>query len=179
MADTNITIEGLGAVEEHLTKLSREASRKIARNALRKGGEAMREAVTASAARLERSPYRGPNTSALPLGALKSDIRKGATTDEDGNPSEWIGPGKYTAHVARFVEYGHRQVKGGQSRLLKSGKTRGPGREAAAPAPAYPFIRPAYEATAERCVEIMADSLIADVEKSADGSAVADAPEVA
>jgi HK97 gp10 family phage protein len=170
MADTNITIDGLAAVDEHLAALSREAARKIARNALRKGGEVMRDAI------MERAPERPdlPSGTALPVGALAADIRMGATTDDGGNPSEWVGPGKFTSHAARWVEYGHRQVKGGRSRLLKSGKTRGPGKEMGEPVPAHPFIRPAYEATAEKTIEVMVESLVADVEKSAGGSSVVD-----
>jgi HK97 gp10 family phage protein len=119
---------------------------------LRTSGPEMDKAIRAGArvikaAVQERAPVldkKTPGSSALDPGALQRGIR--VYVPKDVKPTEaHIGPSKKVAYVARFVEYGHRQVHGGYSKVLPGGKTRGPGIAAEKDVPAYPFIRPAYE----------------------------------
>lgn len=55
-----------------------------------------------------------PSGRALPVGALKADVTL-EVRRESGLLMAVVGPGKLTAHVARWVEYGHRRVRGGYS----------------------------------------------------------------
>jgi len=79
--------------------------------------------------------------------------------------AETIAAGKLTAHVARWVEYGHRMIRGGRSRLLPNGKTRGPGKQIGF-VDAHPFIRPAYEATRQEVISTICTTLTTELEKA-------------
>jgi HK97 gp10 family phage protein len=171
MANTAMRVEGLRETFAHLQAMGADKARPIIRKALRKGGLVMREAIAVRAATLTKTQTRQPRSSALPISALRSDIGVHAYLSDDGDLGVWIGPGKYTTHPARFVEYGHRNVKGGWSAFNKPGKGigfRGPGREVGN-VPPYPFIRPAYESTVEEMINVTADSLVTDVERIAAG----------
>lgn len=61
-------------------------------------------------------------------------------------------------HIALWVEYGHRQVTGG--RLTKEGK--GPGRLVGTVEP-HPFMRPAFDASADAAIDAFASSLDASL----------------
>jgi hypothetical protein len=101
----------------------------------------------------------------LPDGALKSDITVTTHRYKDGTPYVTVQPGKYTARVAQWVEYGHRLVRGGYSKVLKNGKTRGIGKVIGDVA-AHPFIRPAYEASRDAVADIIGKTLVAEIEKA-------------
>lgn len=162
MADeVSIQFEGLTELEQDLTAIGDEKRvKKIIRKALRAGGTVMQAAIE------ERAPERPelPSGTALPPGALRADINMVATTDEAGATALSVGPGKYTKHVASWVEYGHMMVVGGR-RSLKNGKVSGKGRLTTVngteltQVPAHPFIRPAYEASREAAAEAIIDSL--------------------
>ncbi len=131
----------------------------IERKALRKGATITRDAIAA------RAPVRPdlPSGTALPQGALANDIVLRAYTDSDGRECVSVQPGKLTDHVAGWVEFGHRLVQGGYSRMdRKTGKTRGPGKEAGQ-VPAHPFFRPGTEESVEAAVSAIQESLSADV----------------
>lgn len=159
MGGFSVDILGLKELDAKLSEMSTEMSTKIVRKALRAGGKVMQEAI-AEAAPVKADTARGGTS--LPPGTLKSDIIVTLGRDDEGSPAAIVGPGKYTAHVANFVEYGHRQVTGGYSNI-KNGKASGPGKSTGQ-VPAYPFIRPAYEATREASVEAMITSLRNGVE---------------
>lgn len=126
--------------------------------------EAMSEGVKAGAAVIaeamrEAAPvldHRRAKSTALPPGALKDDIRVSSIRkDKDGYVEAEIGPGRRTQHVALWVEYGHREVRGGESKALGDGKTRGPGREIGR-VPEHPFLRPAFEESEGKALEACA-----------------------
>ena len=102
----------------------------------------------------------------LPNGALRSDIVVRMTRDDDGTLIAVVGPAKLTRWVARLVEYGHRLVRGGRSRVLKNGKTKGPGKEIGT-VQAHPFIRPAYEASRQQVADAICKTLATEVEAAA------------
>ena len=154
-------IEGLKELDAKLAELGTTAAKRVIREALKQGGYVFQLAVE------ERAPERPalPSGTALPPGALKLDIVVEMGTDDEGLPAAIIRPGKYTAYVARFVEYGHRLVKGGY-RSMKRGKMRGSGHDIGE-VPAYPFIRPGYEAAREEAVRVTCESLASGIEKAA------------
>ena len=108
---------------------------------LRAGGEVFQAAIA------ERAPERPdlPSGTALPPGALKTDIELHRGRSDEGLPAVIVSPGKYTQHVARWVEYGHRLVRGGYNKKGKGG----PGKEVGSVA-AYPFIRRRMRRSAKR-----------------------------
>ena len=125
------------------------------KKALRAGGAVMKEAL------VERAPMmleeKTPGSDSLEPGALKDGMRVLIIDGENG-PEALIGPNAKVAHVARWVEYGHRQVSGGYLKLLGNGKSRGTG-TAGVDVPAYPFIRPAFESTINDALKAQAESL--------------------
>lgn len=163
MDDFSIEINGLSELEAKLSGMSTKDATRAVNRGLAAGGEVFRAAVAESA------PMRPDLRSgtALPPGALKSDIIKRRTRDKDGTPVEVVGPGKYTRHAAVWVEYGHRLVRGGYSKLdKKSGRYRGPGK-AVGQVPAHPFIRPAFERVAETATTAAIEKIVEELEQSA------------
>jgi hypothetical protein len=122
--------------------------------ALGKGGNVIATAMIERAPMLEEHQ---PGSDQLEPGALRDDTRVAFEIIE-GQPVALIGPGGKTAHAARWVEYGHRMVTGGYSKVLPSGLTRGPG-QAGEDIPAYPYLRPAFEASVGEAVEVVSASL--------------------
>ena len=145
-------IEGLKELDRKLGELGTKAARRVIRKALKAGGEVFRVAVA------ERAPERPDlhSGTALPPGVLARDIEVDMGT-ADGLPAAIIEPGSYTRHVARWVEYGHRLVKGGHS-SMKRGKLQGNGAQIG-DVPAYPFIRPGYEASRAEATKVTCESL--------------------
>jgi HK97 gp10 family phage protein len=125
------------------------------RKALHNGGKVIADAI------VERAPVLDAKTAhstSLDPGALKGDIGV-RMHSEDGEQYAYIGPGKLTRHVARWVELGHRDVHGGYSHGADEGKFRGPGVAGEEDVQAYPFIRPAYEASEEAALAEVAATL--------------------
>lgn len=148
MADgLDISITGLGELDHAMQDMGEgQAAEGICRRALRAGGDVMKGAIAANA------PVRPalPSGTALPPGTLQSDITVTVTRESPESFSAWIEPGKYSRHVASWVEWGHRLVKG------KKGKVVGD-------VVAHPYIRPAFDANEELAAAAMAESITADV----------------
>ncbi|HTF67029.1 MAG TPA: HK97-gp10 family putative phage morphogenesis protein [Edaphobacter sp.] len=161
----DIRIEGLADTKAMLENLSTQAAERAIRKALRAGSSIEEEAIR------ERAPVRPdlPSGTALPPGALANDISSTIRKVDDDNFVSITQPGKLTRHVANWVEYGHRLVRGGRSSVIKSGKnagkTRGPGSHVGE-VKEHPFIRPAYEATAEQVAQAIATTLQEEVTKA-------------
>ena len=160
MADDGISIEvtGLKELQAKLADLSANQANAAIRKALRaekaEGGTGWQIAAAA--------PIKDSTGGMLPDGALKHDITIIMSRDDQGQPIAIVQPGKYTRHVARWVEYGHRLIRGGRSRLLENGKTKGPGRQVGTVEP-HPFIRPAYESSREAVAEAICTTLATEV----------------
>jgi HK97 gp10 family phage protein len=157
----SISVEGLSELQATLEDLSTKQADTCIRKALKAGASIEQAAI------IERAPIKVEGAGgAFPAGALANDIVVRMTRDEQGNLMAVIGPDKLTRRLASWVEYGHRLVRGGYSRKLANGKTRGPGSEVGT-VPAYPFIRPAYEATQQAVTDAMATTLATEIEKAA------------
>lgn len=148
-----------GGLDAIRLKLKQQGEHK----AVRAGARVIQEAM------VERTPVQaGTNvgSDSLEPGAMKDDIRV-QMIDDEGEPAALIGPGKKTAHVANWVEYGHRMVTGGQSKLLGKGKSRGSGKASMVDVPAHPFLRPAFEASEQEALAAVEASLSKDLEEVA------------
>lgn len=155
MADeTGIVFEGIAEFEGAMVQLAIDLPEKVIRRGLRAGGQVIQAAITLAA------PVRNPSlpsTTALPPGALKSDIELRVVKEqEDASFSAIIAPGKYTRYAAYLVEYGHEMVVGG--RKGKGGTTIGQ-------VPAHPFFRPAFEGAEQGAMVVAEEAILAAIEK--------------
>lgn len=78
----------------------------------------------------ERTDAWSENSTSLKRGELKAGLLlRDGRSKAAGSPWSLVQFDKSVAHVARWVDRGHRLVTGGRSRLLSNGLTRGEGRE--------------------------------------------------
>jgi len=151
-------IRGLRELDAKMAELGGAASKRIARKGLRAAGAVFLGAITDAAP--ERPEL--PSGTALPIGALAADIGMRLGRDEAGLPAAIVSPGKATRHVANWVEYGHRLVRGGRNRKGRGGPGRVVGN-----VPAHPFIRPAFEASADAAVDTFVTTVQEQIEVEA------------
>jgi HK97 gp10 family phage protein len=160
MADgISIDIKGLAELKATFESLTKKDADRCVAKALMAGAEIEQAAIVGHA------NFRTTG-GLLPEGALANDIEITRHRSKDGNSYITVGPGKYTSSVARWVEYGHRLVRGGYSRLLANGKTKGPGSQVAT-VPEHPFIRPAYEESRQAVADAIATTLNTEIVKAA------------
>jgi len=135
-----------------------------ARRAVRAGGQVI------VAAMIERTPVRieeSVGSNSLPPGEVKASMRVRTKVGRDGNPYALVGPtGGGAARVAHLVEYGHRTVTGGESRLDARGILVGSGKAHKQDVPAYPFLRPGFEASSGLALEAVSESMAQDLKKA-------------
>lgn len=155
---------GLDAMKARMARMSEQVSGPIARKAVAAGAHVIEDAM------IERTPVnveRNAGSNSLEPGAVKADIKvRFPPRENDLETTATIGPGSKTDHVARWVEYGHRMVSGGQSKVGPDGRTRGPGTAAAEDVPAYPFLRPAFEASEATAMDAVAATLGTELQKA-------------
>ncbi len=104
----------------------------------------------------ERTPVKvedsGEDSNSLPPGALKDGITsKVSVQPQKGSGSVTVRPSKDTAHVARWLEFGHQLV------------SHKPGHKVIGNVPAVPFFRNAFDAAKDRAVDAFSESLAADL----------------
>jgi len=142
-------------------KLMQQAIRdEVIMDAINIAGKVMADEMQARAPVLSETTAR---STALKPGQLKAGICVRVSKTREGAYRAVIGPRKGTGRAAHLVEYGHRLVKGGRSRIGplgvieygagekdKKGRLIKNGHEIGE-VPAHPFLRPAYEST-ERAV---------------------------
>ena len=153
-----IETTGIAEIREKIQAMRSQVSGPISRRAVRAGGRVI------AAAMIERTPVnieKNAGSNSLEPGAVKADIkvRFPAAENQTMEAVALIGPGGKTSHVARFVEYGHRMVHGGQSKVGADGKVRGRGIVHDVDVPAHPFLRPAYEASLAEAQAAMAEDV--------------------
>jgi HK97 gp10 family phage protein len=156
----DIRIDGLADLKATFESLATKDANRCVLAALKAGAAIEQAAIT------ERAPVKDTTGGLLPDGALKSDIEVKVHRPSNGTPYITVAPGKYTSAVARWVEYGHRIVRGGYLRVLKNGKTRGTGTQVGEVAE-HPFIRPAYEESRETVASAISSTLITEIQKAA------------
>jgi len=84
------------------------------------------------------------STASLP-GSLKESIDLVVKKEKDSFVTAFIGPKHGKGRAAHLIEFGHRLVKGGGSRIGRSGRFEGSG-HVVGHVPAHPFLRPAFDA---------------------------------
>ena len=158
-----IETKGIAEMKARMRSLSQQVSGPIAQKAVRAGGKVIRDAM------IERTPVlieKNAGSNALEPGAVKADIKVRFPAEENKyQATALIGPGRKTSHVARWVEYGHRMVSGGQSKVLPTGKTRGPGNVHEEDVPEHPFLRPAFEASVAEAQSAEVETLRDELQK--------------
>lgn len=156
------------SLEAKLKSLAGEEQKKIMQTALRAGGKVFKDAV------LENTPVRVlmPNddkSTALPPGALKSDV----TLRKKPNQMEYdVYFGNKTAHVARWVDEGHRLVRGGRSRTKrrhgKIVRVGGPGR-VVGDVPGTGFFRKSFEEAQTKAAKVIEETFVSLVQRKWEG----------
>jgi HK97 gp10 family phage protein len=145
-----------------------EAIRRYVRNegrkaALRAGGRVVKVAM------VERTPVlieKSAGSTSLEPGAVKASIKVRMKQDGD-QPICLIGPLSSKDEVGRaayLVEYGHRMVTGGKSRLNAAGVFEGSGAAQQKDVPAHPFLRPAWEESNAAALDAIAETLKIGIE---------------
>jgi hypothetical protein len=159
LSDGIFKIDGIPKLDTALSRIGGDLKEQMIRKALHDGGTIMQAAIIANAPINPKMP--GPKSTALPPGALQSDVHLTVSKDKgsENSFSAWIYFGAATVHVARFVEWGHLLVRGGRTgkgiiTKLKSG---------ADDVAAHPFIRPALDGNIDLVAAAMADSIKASL----------------
>lgn len=158
-----LTITGLDALKANLAALREHMNGPGAVNAVRAGGTVIRTAMR------DRTPVlieKMAGSTALPPGTVKRSISVRFPQKEQlFETTALIGPGKAGRRVAHLVEYGHRMVTGGKSRMNSFGVFVGPGKAAEVDVPAHPFLRPAFEESLAAAKEALAETLAAELKE--------------
>jgi Bacteriophage HK97-gp10, putative tail-component len=138
-----------------MTELAGPTAESAARRAMRAGGRVIQAAIT------EAAPERPdlPSGTALPPGALKSDIELHVSKEQDGSISAYVEPGRLTMHAARWTEYGHEMVT--------HGKQVGKFVQVAKFVPAHPFIRPAFDLSEAAALAAVEETIADEINKAA------------
>lgn len=139
-----------------LDAFTKDVQEKLVTAALREGAKVYQRAVTELTPEAAVPPT--PHSTALPQGALKSDVTLAKVKDAQ---AYIVGFGKMTRHVARFVDAGHRIVKGGRSKVTKRG-LRGSGREVGQ-VEGKGFFRKAFEEASAAAEQATKEKLDADI----------------
>jgi hypothetical protein len=155
MADDGleITIDGLAGFNAMMSDLGAgQAAERIARRAMRNGGRVIQAAIT------EAAPVRPPLPSgtALPPGAVKSDIELHVTKEQDGSISSYIEPGRLTKHVVRWLEFGHQMVPAGKKRTRVDAINDGAG-----------FVRVSFESSEAEAIAAIEDTIATEINLAA------------
>lgn len=162
-------IMGLDELDDFLRTSPVEIANGPIRKALKAGGDVLQKAIVERAPVLEMP--QSPNSTALPPGALKGDITLKVTVAQGGGTAV-VEPGKFTRHVARWVEYGHHMVRGGYAKFSGPGASakqlRGAGKWLKDnDVPPHPFIRPAVEAAIDEATRVMYETFGREMAKIA------------
>lgn len=148
-----------------LEKIRLKMQNVAARKGVMAGARLIAEAMIA---RTPEQIEKQAGSNSLQPGEVKASIKVRSRTSRAGNPYALVGPtGKAdgAARVAHLVEYGHRMVVGGKSRLNAVGKLVGSGKAKAEDVPPHPFLRPAYEESAKASQEVVAQTIDREMKK--------------
>jgi HK97 gp10 family phage protein len=146
LMDFDIQLSGLDGLSEMLDELTPSKAVKVLRDAVKAGDDVFAQAVRLAAPELKEDA--GGN--ALPPGFLKADITTKTTIADDGAIIGTIGPGNLSKHVATWVESGHSRISKSSGKKVTLDK----------PTPAYPFIRPAFEESATKVIEVVEKEIL-------------------
>lgn len=138
----NLEITGLGEMRAKFSELQEIVREDATRAAVRAAGRVIQVEMERRAPRLDAKTAK---STALDPGALQSGIDMSVRKSTDGYIEASVGPSDHISHVAHWVEYGHRLVKGGYN-SLKRGRFQGQGRMVGE-VEQHQFLRPAVDAS--------------------------------
>jgi HK97 gp10 family phage protein len=145
-------LTGMKALTDKMESIREQVRTDGVRKAVRAGANIIKDAM------VERTPVlieKQAGSDSLEPGEVKANIRVRMTM-EDGDPVALVGPkgkGGAIAKTAHLVEYGHRMVTGGKSKMDMAGNFIGGGKVHEVDVPAHPFLRPAFETSAAAAME--------------------------
>lgn len=152
VSNSSVVVDCSG-VKDLLSAMGNDVKDKAIRAALRAGAKIEQAAVQASCP--ERIDL--PSGTALPVGALAADviIKQGGRNAE--TPYVVVTFGKYSKHVARWVEDGHKVIQGRGSERKDTGKVTTPN----------PFVSEAFESSEQAVESAIRETFIETVTKAA------------
>jgi HK97 gp10 family phage protein len=159
-------LTGLKALTDKMAAIREQVRSDGTRKAVRAGANVIKAAM------VEKTPVlieKKAGSDSLEPGEVKANIRVRATM-EDGDPVALVGPkgkGGAVAKTAHLVEYGHRMVTGGKSKMNAAGNFIGGGKVHEVDVPAHPFLRPAFEESATAAMEAIAETLGEELQEAA------------
>jgi len=151
-SNNNVTVDCTSVIEM-LKALGDDAKDKAIQAALRAGAKIEQTEIQ------NNCPTRveGPSGTALPVGALKSDVIIKTSTKQADVPYALVTFGKYSKHVARWVEDGHKVIKGTKGSKKDTGKETTPN----------PFISAAFETCEQEVTKAIQETFITNITKAA------------
>lgn len=146
-----IDVKGLPELDNLFAELAGPIVERAMVKGVTEGAKIFQQAIT------DAAPIRPdlPSGTALPPGELKGHIQIRLAKLRNGMIAAFIEPSKQNRHIARFVEYGHRLVRGGR---LKNGRS-GTGKIVGTVA-AHPFVRPAYESASSEAIDAVKRTIL-------------------
>lgn len=157
----DLKFEGMDQLLQRTKIFPKEVALPASRKAVRAGGKVIQAAMVAAA---PVQALRTAGSNSLAPGAVQASIKTSTNVTYDVAEAV-IGPAGKPGVVAGWVEYGHRLVKGGSSKVLANGKTRGRGTQIA-DVPPHPFLRPAFESSVDEAQDVMRETLLAELENA-------------
>ena len=161
--DVNITVTGIDEIIEYINNMPKESIKRAISKGLVAGANPIFDAIQA------RKPSDAYLGGILKPGELMEGLKTNIEIAQDGSGGHMaIGFSKKTAPVARYLEFGHRELGSGDQITTwvgKKGKSKGKVRRKNKPGsevemvPAYPFVRPAIETSQEAALDAFIDAV--------------------
>jgi hypothetical protein len=157
-----VEVKGIPELDALISQLAGPGADRAMVHGVAEGAKIFQEAIT------DAAPIRPelPSGTALPPGKLKSSIQIRLSKLRNGTFATFIEPSRDVRHVARWVEWGHRLVKGGRSQKSKrGGGYTGSGKEVGFVEPYHGtgFIRPAFETSEQTAIEVVKETILSDL----------------
>ena len=148
MAIAAVKIEGLKELDEQLINEIPKRVRAVVRPALKEAGAFMQSLIAGAA---PRSSQDHPH----PQGELSKTVQVQVNISakyDSGSVKVGYSDDQF---YAWFVEFGHRIVRGGWSRIRRGGGASGPGKDTGETVPPHPFVRPTFDANQGQWSEVI------------------------
>jgi len=144
MDDITVEVRGLAELDRKMSQLSEKLATEAALRANEAGARVFQDAAIALAPVKE---VETPGSNSLAPGELKRDIHRDVSVTGAA-----IGPGEKTGHVARWLEDGHKLIRGGK-RARKGKKWGNVGGQVIGRVAPHPFLRPAFDIAKQAALE--------------------------
>jgi HK97 gp10 family phage protein len=156
-------LTGVKELANRLTMIRDIVRQQGTRDAVYAGGAVIRKSMR------EKTPVlaeKMAGSNSLNPGDIKRGIRIRMKVEDD-EAVALIGPTRNVGKIAHLVEYGHRMVTGGKSKMNMAGIFVGGGKVHAEDVPPYPFLRPAFETSAASAMQAIVATLKKELDEAA------------